>query len=59
MCNSTNRAVLLRTFPQLGLDLFNFNVIDTLKVPDVKGEYVLSWRWGRQPGVQRGSPLCT
>jgi hypothetical protein len=27
------------------LDLFNFNVVDTLKVPDVKGDFVLSWRW--------------
>ena len=45
--------MVLRSFPQLGLDLFNFNVVDTLKVPDVKGEYVLSWRWGKQ----RGSPL--
>ena len=28
------------------LDLFNFNIVDTLKVPDVPGEYVLSFRWG-------------
>ena len=27
------------------LDLFNFNIVDTLKVPDVPGEYVLSFRW--------------
>lgn len=27
------------------LDLFNFNVVDKLKVPDVKGDYVLSFRW--------------
>lgn len=26
-------------------DLFNFNIIDTLKVPDAPGDYVLSFRW--------------
>ena len=24
-------------------DLFNFNIVDTLQVPDRPGDYVLSW----------------
>jgi hypothetical protein len=27
------------------VDHFLFNIIDQVRVPDVKGEYVLSWRW--------------
>ena len=27
-------------------DLFNFNIADTIKVPNAPGDYVLSFRWG-------------
>ena len=38
------------------LDLFNFNVVDTLKVPDAPGDYVLSWRWDCEQVIQRLRP---
>ena len=31
---------------------FNFNVVDKLEVPDVKGDYVLSWRWDSEQTPQ-------